>query len=99
MDHAAVRPMQNRFRQALASGRSLIGIWCMLNSTAAVESLSKLDFDWLLIDGEHAPTSLQDTIGHLRAMSESSTASVVRLPWNDPVLIKRFLDAGAETLM
>lgn len=91
--------ISNPFRDALASKRPLLGIWSMLASTHVTEGLSYSGFDWILIDGEHAPISVTETIDHLRAVAGSSTVPIVRLPWNDPILIKRYLDIGATTLM
>ncbi|ASJ73218.1 HpcH/HpaI aldolase family protein [Granulosicoccus antarcticus] len=90
----------NPFRTALAKqGRPLVGIWSVLNSSNVVEGLAHSGFDWMLIDNEHAPTDLGDTLSHLRAIAGSDTAPIVRLPWNDPVMIKKYLDIGAQTLM
>lgn len=91
--------IRNSFRRALAGGRPLIGIWSMLNSSNVIEGLTECGYDWILIDGEHAPVSLADAINHLRAMRGSDVVPIVRLPWNDSVTIKQFLDAGATTLM
>jgi 2-keto-3-deoxy-L-rhamnonate aldolase RhmA len=59
------------------------------------EILSRLGFDWLLLDAEHG--SLEpETLKHLmQAMNGSGCVPIVRPPWNDPVLIKRILDVGA----
>ncbi len=71
----------------------------MLNSVNATEGLGWAGFDWLLIDGEHAPITLADAMMHMRALSATPTIPIVRLPWNDSVMLKQFLDAGARTLM
>lgn len=89
----------NSFKAALASPRPLIGVWSMLNSATAVEALSGSGFDWILLDGEHSPLELKDAIDHLRALNGGTTLPIVRLPDNDPILFKRFLDAGATTVM
>lgn len=91
--------VRNAFRDALAAGRSLIGVWSMLNSTDAVEGLAWSGFDWLLIDGEHAPVTLPDAMAHMRALAATPTLPVMRLVWNDPILLKQYLDAGATTVM
>ena len=52
-DIHATRP--NPFREAMRKGRPLIGIWSMLNSVDATEALGWSGYDWLLVDGEHAP--------------------------------------------
>ena len=89
----------NRFRAALQEKRPLIGIWSMLNSATAIEGLSHSGFDWILMDGEHAPMSLQDAIDYLRILDDKPIAPIVRLAWNDRVLFKQHLDAGARTIM
>lgn len=89
----------NRFREALSKGRQLVGIWSMLNSATVVEGLAYSGFDWILIDGEHSPVSLQDAISHLRILDGKAPAPIIRLVWNDHVLLKQYLDAGATTIM
>lgn len=71
----------------------------MLNSTNAVEALGDSGYDWILLDGEHSPLELADAIAQLRALAPSKAIPIVRLPDNDPILLKRFLDAGATTIM
>jgi 4-hydroxy-2-oxoheptanedioate aldolase len=90
---------RNAFRSLLQRRRPVIGIWSMLNSTNAVEGLAYAGFDWILIDGEHSPVSLHDAIGHLRVLEGTPTVPIVRLVWNDKVLLKQYLDAGATTIM
>lgn len=89
----------NPFRTMVSAGRPMIGVWSMLNSTNVVEGLGWSGFDWLLIDGEHSPVTLADAMAHMRALAATDTIPVVRLVWNDPILIKRYVDAGASTLM
>jgi 4-hydroxy-2-oxoheptanedioate aldolase len=89
----------NAFRAALKGGRPLIGIWSMLNSVNATEALGWSGFDWLLVDGEHAPVSLQDAMAHSRAIAATPTVPIFRIPWNDRILLKQHLDAGLSTLM
>jgi 2-keto-3-deoxy-L-rhamnonate aldolase RhmA len=89
----------NAFRAALKRGRPLTGIWSMLNSVNATEALGWSGFDWLLVDGEHAPVSLQDAIAHSRAIAATPTVPIFRVTWNDRILLKQHLDAGLSTLM
>ena len=56
-------------------------------------------FDWLLIDTEHSPNELDMVLSQLQAVAPYDTHPVVRVPWNDMVTIKRFLDIGAQTLL
>lgn len=89
----------NPFRNALACRRPLVGIWSMLNSVHAIEGLAYSGFDWVLIDGEHAPLTLADAMSHLRTLEGKSLVPIVRLAWNDSVLLKQYLDAGVRTVM
>jgi len=84
----------NQFRRDLVSGKRLIGCWSSLGSPITTEILGLAGFDWLLLDGEHAPNDVLSLIPQLMALKDSSSAPVVRPPWNDMVVIKRLLDAG-----
>jgi 4-hydroxy-2-oxoheptanedioate aldolase len=94
-----MHPVANPFKNALTGPRPLIGVWSMFNSSTSVEALSGSGFDWILLDGEHSPMELQDAVNHLRVLSGGSTLPIVRLPSHDPILLKRFLDAGVTTIM
>lgn len=87
------------FKQALRGRTPLLGLWSGLCSPIAVEILAEAGFDWIVLDGEHAPMDVSGTVGLLQAMKGGTATPVVRVPWNDPVTIKRFLDIGAETLL
>ncbi len=90
----------NPLRKALQRADGpLIGIWSMLNSPAVTEGLALTGYDWMVIDGEHAPIELPDVIHHLQILDRGPTAPIVRLAWNDGLLIKRHLDAGVRSLM
>lgn len=84
----------NSFRQRLIAGERLIGCWCSMASPIVAEVLGLAGFDWVVIDGEHAPNEISTFIPQLTAMKDSVSAPVVRPQWNDTVLIKRLLDIG-----
>ncbi|HEX3775445.1 MAG TPA: 2-dehydro-3-deoxyglucarate aldolase [Polyangiaceae bacterium] len=86
--------MPNAFRRDLRANRPLFGCWCSLASNITTEILGYAGFDWLLIDGEHAPNDLSSFITQLQALKDSPSAPVVRPPWAEPVIIKRLLDIG-----
>src|SRR4030095_3307019 len=62
-------------------------------------AVSGAGFDWLLIDTEHSPNELDMVLSQLQATAAYPAHPVVRVPWNDMVTIKRFLDIGAQTLL
>ena len=89
----------NPFKAALRDGRRQIGLWLGLASPYSAELLAGAGFDWLLIDGEHAPNELNDVLLQLQAIAPYPSHPVVRAASNDPVRIKQLLDIGAQTLM
>ena len=92
-------PLPNRFRQALRAGERLIGCWASLASPISTEVLGYSGFDWLLIDGEHAPNTLDSIMLQLMALKDSPSAAVVRPEHVDAVLIKRLLDLGVYNFL
>jgi 4-hydroxy-2-oxoheptanedioate aldolase len=89
----------NRFKRAIKAGRSQIGLWCSLASNVSVEIVAGSGFDWLLLDTEHSPNELPMVYSQLQAVMENPVHPIVRPPWNDMVVIKRYLDAGVQTLL
>ncbi|MCZ8336447.1 MAG: aldolase/citrate lyase family protein [Rhodobacteraceae bacterium] len=90
---------QNRFKKALREGRQQIGLWNSIPGPLAAEILATCGFDWVVIDTEHAVTDIPDTLAMMQAMAPYRSHAVVRPAANDPVLIKRVLDLGAQTLI
>jgi 2-dehydro-3-deoxyglucarate aldolase len=86
--------MPNGFRRDLLAGKTLIGCWASLGSNITTEVLGYAGFDWLLLDGEHAPNDYASFITQLQALKDSPSAPMVRPQWLDPVVIKRLLDIG-----
>ena len=87
-------PIPNAFKRDLAAGKRLIGCWCSLGNAITTEIMGIAGFDWLLLDGEHAPNDVLNFIPQLMALKDSPSAAVVRPKWNDMVEIKLLLDIG-----
>ena len=90
---------RNAFKHAIAKGQLQIGLWCSLCSPVATELVSHSGYDWLLLDTEHSPNDVPDILSQLQAAQAGTASCVVRPAWNDMVLIKRYLDIGAQTLL
>lgn len=91
---------QNHFKKAIRSGHVQLGIWTQLGSHVAAEMLSGCGYDFIGLDAEHGPSEFMDIYSQLQACAAGGRAQpVVRLPNHDISLIKRYLDAGANTLM
>ena len=56
-------------------------------------------FDWGVVDMEHAPVDMMNLLQLLQALGNTRMVAVVRVPWNDAVMVKRVLDAGATTVL
>jgi 4-hydroxy-2-oxoheptanedioate aldolase len=100
----------NTFKQALAAGTPQIGLWAALASAYSTELLAGIGYDWLLIDGEHAPNDVRNTLAQLQAVASAQQAfgdarshPIVRVPVGTGdvgvALIKQHLDIGAQTLL
>jgi 4-hydroxy-2-oxoheptanedioate aldolase len=89
----------NRLKQRLAAGEVLSGCWLGLADPYAAEIAATAGFDWLLVDGEHAPNDLRQTMAQLQVIDPSPSAAIVRLRDDDPARIKQMLDAGAQSLL
>jgi 4-hydroxy-2-oxoheptanedioate aldolase len=90
---------RNAFKQALSRCERQVGLWCSLASPIAAEILAGAGFDWIVIDGEHAPNDITTLLPQLQAMRGGTAEPVFRVPWNDAVIIKRALDVGARSLL
>lgn len=92
--------IENRFKSALGGGKCQFGLWCTLSQGFATEVVAGAGFDWLLLDTEHSPGDPLTVLPQLQVIAGyPSVSAVVRPAANDPVLIKRFLDAGAQSLL
>jgi 2-dehydro-3-deoxyglucarate aldolase/4-hydroxy-2-oxoheptanedioate aldolase len=86
------------FRDKMRRGQVCLGTVITFGDPAVTEALAA-DLDFLWLDGEHCPLSLEQIQGHLMAAKGSGAAVLVRVAWNDPVLIKPVLDAGADGII
>ncbi len=89
----------NSLKTALTNGRPHIGIWCSLASALTTEIVAGSGAGWLLVDGEHSPNDLRTIMAQLQVINAFPVEGVVRLPSDDPNLIKQVMDVGGRSLM
>ncbi|PCF93817.1 HpcH/HpaI aldolase family protein [Vreelandella nigrificans] len=89
----------NTFKSALAKGDPMWGCWAGFATGYAAEIVASTGFDWLLIDGEHAPNTVPTILAQLQAVAPYASSPVVRSVNQDAALIKQLLDVGVQTLM
>ena len=90
---------KSKLKDKLKSNKITIGSWLTIPSFQIVEIMGTAGFEWLAIDLEHAPISIESTanlIGHIQA---NDMQALVRVSKNEEVIIKRVLDAGADGII
>ena len=90
---------RNAFKAAIGAGHQQIGLWSSLCSNIVAEIIGDSGFDWILLDTEHSPNELPGLVVQMQALATGTATPIVRPAWNDAVLIKRILDAGAQSLL
>ncbi|MDC6170250.1 4-hydroxy-2-oxoheptanedioate aldolase [Paucibacter sp. XJ19-41] len=91
--------MSNTFKAALQRGDAQIGLWLSMAQSYCAEICATAGFQWLLIDGEHAPNDVRSTLAALQAVAAYPAHPVVRAVQGETALIKQLLDIGAQTLL
>jgi len=86
-------------KKILKSGEPALGTWITINHPDVVDALSDLPFDWFIFDMEHAPLEISDIEVLLMPLKNTDITPMIRVPWNDMVMIKRALDIGAKGIL
>ncbi|MHA3978849.1 HpcH/HpaI aldolase family protein [Halovulum sp. GXIMD14794] len=85
----------NAFKRGLKAGEVQYGLWVSLCSGLAADIVADAGYDWLLVDMEHSPSGIETVLHQMQAITPYGSTALVRPPWNEPVQVKRLLDAGA----
>ncbi|WP_170406830.1 aldolase/citrate lyase family protein [Ruegeria arenilitoris] len=90
---------KNTFKAALRAGQPQIGCWVGMANAYTAEIAATAQFDWLLVDGEHAPNDLRSILEQMQVIEGSGSTPVARLPIGETWMIKQYLDAGVQNLL
>src|ERR1700693_3839624 len=90
---------KNPFKAALQSPEPQFGLLLGLADSYCAEICAGAGFDWVLIDGEHAPNDVRSILSQLQAVAPYPVHPIVRPVSGDVQLIKQLLDIGAQTLL
>ena len=90
---------ENRFKARLKAGDRLIGLWSCLADHYASDILGTAGFDWIVVDGEHAPNDIRSIRDQVMALAPYETEAVVRIPAGETWMVKQVLDTGAQTVL
>ena len=91
--------LSNAFKKLLQGGGAQYGAFLGLPDSSAAEIAAGCGFDWLLIDQEHGPFELSSVLQLLQVLAAYDPPTLVRAASDDPTLLKKLLDVGAQTLV
>ena len=89
----------NPIRQLWAEGKWVLNAWCAIPSPFAAEVMANLGWDSVTVDMQHGVNDYQSAVGMFQAISTTDAAPMARVPWNDPAIVMKMLDAGAYGLI
>ncbi len=86
---------QNSLRAIWAEQGAALGGWLTLPSSVSAEVMAHCGFDWVCVDLQHGLIDYSEMVQMLQGISSTATVPLVRVPWNEPGIIGKCLDAGA----
>lgn len=88
-----------RMRDVWASGGVAYGSWCGFASIGVAEAIIGVDFDFNCIDTQHGGVAYEGSLELLNVIDRGVGTATVRVPWNEPGIIGKTLDAGATAVI
>lgn len=85
----------NRLREIWAAGGAVVNGWLAIPNSFSAETMAHQGWDSLTIDLQHGVVDYQAMVTMLQAVSTTATVPVVRVPWLEPGILMKTLDAGA----
>jgi 4-hydroxy-2-oxoheptanedioate aldolase len=86
---------ENATKSKWRRGEVTYGAWLTIPSAYSAEVIAHQGFDWACIDMQHGIIDDQVAVTMLLAIGTTDTTPIVRVPWNEPGIIGKMLDAGA----
>lgn len=90
---------QNPLRQRWTDGQPALGAWLSIGNFFSAELVSRVDYDYICIDTQHGQLDYSSVSSMLQAVNLGTATPVVRVPWNEPGIIGKCLDAGARAII
>lgn len=90
-DMTMIEPLKTRWKRDEVT----LGAWCNIGNSLTAEILAKGGFDWVLVDMQHGCMGYETAVDMIRAIDLAGITPLVRVPWNEPTMVGRMLDAGA----
>jgi 4-hydroxy-2-oxoheptanedioate aldolase len=86
---------QNELRKICKNGGTVLNGWLAIANSYSAELMAHQGWDSVTVDLQHGPVDFQAAVGMLQAISTTKAVPMVRVPWNEPILTLKLLDAGA----
>ena len=89
----------NPLRESFNNGGVAVGSWLMMPSPVTAEVIAQTGYDYCCIDMQHGLIGYSEALVMLQSLSLANTTATVRVPWNEPGIIGKALDAGAMAVI
>jgi len=86
-------------RERWAAGTPTLGAWLSIPSTMVAEVTARTGFDYVCADLQHGALDYADSVGLFQAVLLGGATPIARVPWNEPGIVGKILDAGAEAVV
>jgi len=86
---------ENTVKRLWSEGKPTVGAWLCIPNSFSTEVMAHIGFDWLVIDMQHGLIDYSQAVPMLQAISTTDVIPLARVPWNEPSIIMKMLDAGA----
>jgi 4-hydroxy-2-oxoheptanedioate aldolase len=77
-------------------GRDTLGVWLTIPSTISAEAAGRAGYDYVCLDNQHGVLDYQQSVAMAQAIILGGGCPIARVPWNEPGIIGKMLDAGIE---
>ncbi len=86
-------------RELWAAGGTTLGAWLSIPASVSAEGAARIGPEYVCVDNQHGAIDYQATVGMIQAIELGGSRPIVRVPWNEPGIIGKMLDAGAQAIV
>ncbi len=83
-------------KQQWAAGSTTLGGWLAIPNPVTAEATARVGFDYVCLDTQHGAVEYSDAVPMIQGVLLGGSSPIVRVPWNEPGVIGKMLDAGAH---
>lgn len=87
--------LPNALKATWSRNEAAVGLWLATSNTATTETLGAVGYDYVNVDMQHGLIGYDQAVDLMRSLRTADTTVTVRVPWNEPGIIGKMLDAGA----